>query len=369
MLSQLVTDKYSDEPLVKKGLYIFLILAAFTLSGFFVTISLAQSTQGDIKIGLLVRDKKDISLINTAKLAMESANSQGGYKGRSIGLEFRSCDGPWGVGSKMAVDLIHSENVLLVVAALDGRNAHLAEQVAAKSHIVLLDALASDPTLSRAYVPWYYRMVPDDKQQAETLMEEIYLRKRATRVAMVSLDNYDGKMAATTFFYLVKARGLPEPQLLSGTDDKQLTEKIAKGSWDAILIAGTSAKDPLLNDLIASAGNTPIFAFQNIYNFLQVTHPALERVLCPRVTGFKQASWADFEKRYKEKYNESPSPSMAYVYDAIMLAIEAVRKFGPDSQVIKEGFKSLKYQGITGPVVFGSLGNREMEFSFNYPPR
>ncbi len=366
MFSQLVKDKYSNDPLIEKGLRFCLFLATVTLLGFFNYNSLAQSTQVDIKIGLLVRDKNDISIINTAKLAIEAANAQGGYKGRLFKLEYRSCDGPWGVGSKQAVDLMQDENALLVVAALDGRNAHLAEQVAAKSHVVLLDALASDPTLSRAYVPWYYRMVPDDMQQAETLMEEIYLRKKASRVAMVALDNYDGKVAATTFSDLVKSRGLPAPQLFNGTDDKELSEKIAKGPWDAIIFAGTSANELLLNDLIASAGNTPIFAFQNLYNFIHVTYPELGRVRYPVISGFKQASWTDFEKRYKEKYNAIPSPSMAYVYDATMLAIEAVRRLGPDSQAIKAGFNSLKYHGITGPVLFDKLGNREMELVITF---
>ena len=35
---------------------------------------------------------------------------------------------------------------------------------------------------------------------------------------------------------------------------------------------------------------------------------------------------------------------MAYLYDAMLLAIESVRKFGPDSQAIKTGFKSIKFQ-------------------------
>ncbi len=361
MFSLLVTDKYSNEPLIEKGLHFCLFLAAVTLFGFFTINTLAQSTQGDVKIGLLVRDKNDISLINIARLAIELTNKNEGYKGKPFELVIRSCDGPWGVGSKMAVDLIHEENALLVVAALDGRNAHLAEQVAAKSHVVLLDALASDPTLSRAYVPWYYRMVPDDKQQSEALMEEIYLHKKATRVVMVSLDNYDGKIAATTFSDLIKSKGLPAPQLLIGADVKQLSEKIAKGPWDAIIFAGTSTDDHILIDLIASAGKTPVFAFQNLCNFLPVTYPELGRVLYPKASGFNQTSWTDFEKRYIEKYNAIPSRSMAYVYDAIMLAIEAVRKFGPDSQAIKTGFKSVKFQGITGSVVFGSLGNREMQ--------
>jgi ABC-type branched-subunit amino acid transport system substrate-binding protein len=51
---------------------------------------------------------------------------------------------------------------------------------------------------------------------------------------------------------------------------------------------------------------------------------------------------------------------MAYVYDGMMLACEAVQKLGPETEAIKKGFKDLKYTGITGKVEFGKLGNREM---------
>ena len=42
----------------------------------------------------------------------------------------------------------------------DGRNAHLVEQVATKSQVVFLSAWASDPTLSQAFVPWFFSCVP-----------------------------------------------------------------------------------------------------------------------------------------------------------------------------------------------------------------
>jgi len=349
--------------------------SGFLRSGFvymicFITVFLtmiisvpAQTSKDEpIKIGLLIRDKNDIALINTAKLAIETANSSGGYKGQSFTLAYRSCDGPWGVGSKQAVDLMQDENVLLVVAALDGRNAHLAEQVAAKSHIVLLDALASDPTLSRAYVPWYYRMVPDDKQQAAALIEEIYLRKKMNKIAVVALDNYDGKMAFNTFSDKVKASGYPEPKLLEGMDKKQLSDELAKSKWDAVVLAGTPFDNNALNELILSAGAAHVYAFQNLFNFISRSDAVLAKVTYPKLKGFNPEAWAGFENRYKSKYKESPSQSMAFLYDGIMMAAESVRKYGPDSQAIKAGFKSLKFQGITGPVVFGSLGNREIEF-------
>ena len=343
-----------------KFLRIIFLIALFVIT---INITEAQTNQGDtIKIGLLIRDKKDAMLLNTARLAIEFANKSGGYKGKPFNLEFRSCDGPWGVGSKQAVDLFQEAKVSLVVAAVDGRNAHLAEQVSAKSHAVLVDALASDPTLSRAYVPWYYRMVPDDKQQAEVLLEEIYLRKKATRVAMIALDNYDGKMAANTFSEQVRAKGLPAPQLLLSLNEQQLLEKVKNISWDAIILAGTSANYHLLNDLITTTGNTSIFAFHNIYNFWEANETSLEKILYPRTSGFRKDAWMELQKKYLDKYKTIPSPSMAYLYDAILLAVESIRKFGPDSQAIKTGFKSLKYQGITGQVVFSSLGNREADF-------
>ena len=74
--------------------------------------------------------------------------------------------------------MIYEDHVSLIVTALDGRNAHLAEQVTAKSHVVMLSTQSSDPTLSRAYVPWYFRMVPDDLQQSEIFVKEIYVKRK-----------------------------------------------------------------------------------------------------------------------------------------------------------------------------------------------
>ena len=89
-----------------------------------------------------------------------------GAMGYTFELLTRSMAGSWGTGSKKAVDLIFEEDVWTILGSHNGRNAHLVEQVTAKSQIVFLSVWATDPTLSQAYVPGYFSCVPNDLQQA-----------------------------------------------------------------------------------------------------------------------------------------------------------------------------------------------------------
>ncbi len=119
-----------------------------------------------IKIGLLIQDSSWTSAVHGAELAISKTNDNGGLNGRKFQLVVRSMEGPWGTGSKQAVDLIFEEKVWALIGLHDGRNAHLVEQAATKSQVVFLSAWSGDPTLSQAFVPWFFNCVPNDNQQA-----------------------------------------------------------------------------------------------------------------------------------------------------------------------------------------------------------
>ena len=129
------------KPVDRSNLYLLAIVLLLSISFLKPIASFSQST---IKIGFLIRDKSDLAVRQAAQEAIEEANSNGGHKGQPFELVTRSCDGPWGMTSKQAVALIYEDQVSILVTALDGRNAHLAEQVAAKSHVVILSTLSSD---------------------------------------------------------------------------------------------------------------------------------------------------------------------------------------------------------------------------------
>jgi ABC-type branched-subunit amino acid transport system substrate-binding protein len=304
----------------------------------------------------LIRDKNDIAIQQAAQHAIDQANARGGYKGQKFELITRSCDGPWGRTSKETVALIYEDQVPIVVTALDGRNAHLAEQVTAKSHVVMLSTLSSDPTLSRAYVPWYFRMVPDDKQQAEILVEQIFERDGAKKVAVVSLDDYDGKMSAEIFTEVAVAKGHLKPELMIGLHANELFSKLEGNRWDAVVLAGSSEN---ASQIIAELKFGRTYAFQNLTNFVQAMDPVSLRQIKFAIDQTEDnEQWRNFEALLSSKTGGVFSPSLAYVFDGITMAIEAVKSFGPDPEAVRMGFKELKFEGVTGKIEFGRLGDR-----------
>lgn len=332
-------------------------LIGFVLGSTIFSISYSQSSRQNIEIGLMVRDKNDLALQQAAELAIIEANNAGGYRGAKFELVVKSCDGPWGIGSKQAVDLINEDQVPIVVGALDGRNAHLVEQVTAKSHVVMLSTLSSDPTLSRAYVPWFFRLVPDDKQQAEVLVNQIYLKDKARNIALISLDNYDGKMSLDAFLDHAKRKGFPTPEIFNGLSEKELLSIISKKSWDAVVLAGTAENT---GEMVKQIQSQKMYAFLNVFNFLRIDADMdIEQIQFINHEIMDSTRWQNFEKAFRQKHNKGPAPSLAYVYDGILMACEAVKEFGPDSEAIRKGFKALKYHGVTGRIEFGKLGNRE----------
>jgi len=131
------------------------IVILFSLLSFWESYAQKAESSSDnfIKIGLLVTDAESEAAQNAAALAISEANKEEGLK--DYQLVVRSMEGPWGTGSKQAVNLVFNEHVWAILGSHDGRNAHLVEQVIAKTHVVFLSAWASDPTLYQAFVPWF----------------------------------------------------------------------------------------------------------------------------------------------------------------------------------------------------------------------
>ncbi len=75
----------------------------------------------------------------------------------------------------------------------------------------LLSAWSSDPTLSQAFVPWFFNCVPNDRQQADELIEEIYNKRKIARVVTIADNAYDSNQALKIFLKNVKLSGKNEP--------------------------------------------------------------------------------------------------------------------------------------------------------------
>ncbi len=345
---------------------VFFIFAAFAL--FVRDMKALQNTKepDSVKIGLLIQDNRSLAARHGAEMAILKANEGGGFNNRPFKLIVRSMEGPWGTGSKEAVNLIFAEDVRVIVGSHDGRNAHIVEQVATKARIVFLSAWASDPTLSQAFVPWYFSCVPNDLQQADALIDEIYNKRKYKKVVTVSDSSYDSKLAVKSFIKKTKAAGKSDPSQFfydnTSQDFTDLLNEISKPETSCIILFGQpSSSVRLIHQIRAKKMKQPVFGSLALQDENQLSESEFinyESVVLVSSGHWSGSKSSDFRMEYQIKYGNIPGPVAAYAYDGMSLVIEAIRIAGLDREKIQKSLKEIKFEGVTGPIQFDDKGNR-----------
>jgi branched-chain amino acid transport system substrate-binding protein len=317
-----------------------------------------------IKIGLLIQDNNSVEARQASELAILNANRHDGYKGIKFELVVRSMEGPWGTGSKQAVSLVFDENVVAITGSHDGRNAHLVEQVAAKSRVVFVSDWSADPTLARAFVPWFFNSVSNGFQQADALIREIEENKKHDRIAVIHDDDYDSGSAMNCFLEKLKSRGAPEPLKLACDPDNvnDLMAKIKAGNIDCItLFVAPPALFKLIEKLRLGNLNQPVYCpvFQLDENKIPASDTKIyDNVIFVYPVNSLGKPWMTFSQQYQTKFGRYPGTVAACAYDGMSLLIKAIRSGGTDREKLQAALKSIKYEGVTGTVQFDDKGNR-----------
>ena len=322
--------------------------------------------ENKIKIGLLTTDNKSIEARQGAELAIIKANEQGGVKGLPIELINRSMEGPWGTGSKQAVNLIFDDNVWAIMGSHDGRNAHLVEQVTTKARVVFLSAWASDPTLSQAFVPWFFSCVPNDLQQASSLIDEIYGKRKLTEIVLVADTGYDSKFALNSFLKMAKLAGKPDPLQFfynnSSIDFAGLIDQINKAGVKGIVLLGQPAASLRIIEQIRNIKtDKQIFGSLSVLGERDLTDQSLknyEGVALISPGDLFLSNGSVFSKEYKKMYGRFPGAAAAFSFDGTNLLIEAIRSAYPDREKVQKSLALIHYQGVTGLIQFDEKGNR-----------
>lgn len=332
------------------------------------TIAIDRTKQGEkIKIGLLIPDKESLAAKHGAELAIWQANEKGGYSGHPFHLVVRSTEGPWGTGSKESVSLVFEDEVVAIMGSLDGRNAHLAEQVAAKTRILFLSSWATDMTLSKAFVPWYFRCLPNDKQQAISLIQEIYIKRKIKNVAIIGTDNYDSGNAVNTFIKAAKLMNVTPPEQflykVSGRNFQEIFTEIEENDIEAILLFGKPAFASEIITLFQQYNTKqPIFGSLSILDDQKASSPdwsILEDIIMISSNQWFTEKGIVFQKEFQKVYGYQPGPVAAYAFDGINVIIEVIKNAGPDRDKIIDKFSKIDYKpGITGEIQFDKNGNR-----------
>lgn len=347
-----------------KTCFILAILAFNVRSGY---ASQSLELPGEpVKIGLLIPDNRSVAARYGAEMAIQKANDNGGFNGHPFKLIIRSMEGPWGTGSKEAVNLVFEENVWALMGSHDGRNAHLVEQVSAKTRIVFLNTWTGDPTLSQAFVPWYFSCVPNDLQQASVLIEEIYNKKKLSKIAVVSDNDYDSEKASASFVKKAKLEGRPEPvQFHFNNSDKDfngMIDKIYSSHISCIVLFCQPTSSVKIIKLI-NQGKMNQTVYGSLSLLGETEHPDMNLLDYEGTVLVSSGEWSgqkglSFQQEFQRIYGIRAGSVAAYSYDGMNVIIEAIRNAGLDREKIRESLVKIKYEGVTGTIQFDEKGNR-----------
>jgi branched-chain amino acid transport system substrate-binding protein len=320
-----------------------------------------------VKIGLLIQDNKSFAARDGASLAILKANEQDPGKKIAFSLVVRSMEGPWGTGSKQVTSLIFDDKVVALIGSHDGRNAHLAEQVATKVQVVFISVWSGDPTLAQAFVPWYFSCTPNNDRQAETLYSEIYLKKHLSGVVFISDKSYDSNMAFRSFNKKTEESGRKKPvQLIfdgSDTGCRNIIDAIKINKPDCIILSGEpSSASILIGQLRRLNIQTPLYGTLSLLDENELKEEDLKKYeSCSVITSghWFGTSGNNFRKEFYGKFGYYPGAVASYAYDGTRILIEAVRNAGTSRENIQTYLSGIKYRGATGEIKFDSKGNRQ----------
>ena len=332
-------------------------LSAYLLAflSFLPGICFSQNAQTDISIGLLLPDQSHAYIVPAAELAIKEANHKGGYGKQQFSLVVRSAEGFWGAGSKESVGLVYDDQVRAIIGSLDGRNGHLAEQVATKSHLSYIETYATEATLSQAFVPWFMRVVPNDNQQSQVIAENIK-KHGGGRILLLSNGSYDCKYAIRSLTGAMATELKSAPEVLNldpaVSEPGSLAPVILEQDPDHLVIPFDA---PYLQELCGKLWN--IKPQLRIYGTLHLTMGIEKR----------KESWEAYEGlllirpllRHPDHSLLSGSHA-SYVYDAIRLVTEAIGRAGTRRETITEHLsRAVLPEGASGSISFDEYGNRK----------
>ena len=365
----------------------------------------------EIKIGFLAELTgphldEGKALLQAAQLAIEDETASPLPEGLRLAIVPRDQSGLWGRTSNEVVHLVYDDQAVAIVTSLDGGSAHLAEQVGNKVGIPVV-TLSSDPTTTQINLPWIFRLGPTDAQQARAFAQDIYVVRKLKQVILITENDHDGRVGGEQFEKAARELNAPPViQLAVDPNDRNsgsVDRQIAAQKPDAVVFwtghESAARIVPLIRSKFPAA---PVYlcqeAAQGRFQELKPKHCKCQDRASPMSDeptgntsgtapdagtetssspGFASSMNADenniwivtprlaesplrenFEKRYRARAGDLPTPAAAQAYDAVRLLAAALRRSGPNRARLRDALAELSsYTGASGLISFDHAGN------------
>jgi branched-chain amino acid transport system substrate-binding protein len=265
----------------------------------------------------------------------------------------------------------------LVDAKVNGVIGHLNSGTTIPASKIYFDAgipqispSATNPKYTQQGFKTAFRVVANDGQLGGTLGKYAADKLGAKKVAVIDDRTAYGQGVAEEFMKGAKAKGV---QVVAqqytndkATDFNAILTAIKAKQPDVIFFGGMDAvAGPMLRQMKALGINAKFMGGDGICSegLVQLAGDAIGegQVICAEAGGVDESgkkAMDDFKAKFKTKYGADVQIYAPYVYDAVMVMVEAMKKAGSaDPAKYLPALAKTDYKGVTGHIAFDSKGD------------
>ena len=306
---------------------------------------------------------------NGARLALEEINKAGlTIDGKKVVLTLVPEDDAEDpkTATQVAQKLVDAK-VAGVVGHLNSGTSIPASKIYSDAGITQISPSATNPDYTKQGFKTTYRLVATDAQQGPALGNYVAKTLKAKTVAIIDDSTQYGKGLADEFEKTVKAAGVKvvtrEASNNKATDFKAILTKIKGSKPDVIMYGGMDATGGPLTKQAAELGiKAKIVGGDGMCTekLAELAGDAVVNVTCSEAGKAlsKMAQGADFQKRYKERFNSDVQIYAPFTYDAVYVLVDAIKRANStDPAKILVAMPDTKMNGLVGNIAFDGKGD------------
>jgi branched-chain amino acid transport system substrate-binding protein len=309
---------------------------------------------------------------NGAKLAVKDLNAKGvmiGGQKATFTLQTEDDGADPKQGTAVAQKIVDAK-VNGVIGHLNSGTSIPASKIYSDAGIPQISPSATNPKYTEQGFKTTFRVVANDKQLGGTLGTYAVKTLKGKSIAVITDKTAYGDGVAEEFAKGVKKAGgkivASEATNDKATDFQAILTKIKGKKPDVVFFGGMDAvAGPMLQQMKSLGINAKFMGGDGICSegLVKLAGDGMAdgQVVCAEaggVTGGKKKGMDDFKARFKTEFNADVQVYAPYVYDSVMVMVEAMKKAGSaEPAKYLPALSTVKYEGVTGTISFDKKGD------------
>ena len=304
--------------------------------------------------------------VKAIKLALKQINEGGGVNGKKINLIIVDNQSSTS-GAQAAVKKVVEEEKMLALVGFILSTYVMATSDAIRTYGIPTCIGGSHASLTRRGNPWLFRVRPDDSIGARAIVKYIGEDMKLRKIGILHDSDASGTGAADLVERGAKERGIAvvKREKYASRERGDFTARLLslkEAGAEIMVMWGYPIDAAHIQRQYRQIGSPFKYigsAGSQMKSNLDIAGEAADGLLAIAefVPGQSEAN-RKYIEAYKKEYNEDCDPTMSWVYDALNILVEAIKKAGEDRVKIREAILALKgYQGVMGTFSFTPNGD------------